>query len=623
MSLCELCFYCSSSPKQAPLWCRHHPMRDFLKYTLATFVGLLFFMGAGVIGLVILLFALGSSDSGPKVADKSVLVLNLSTNITDANPTPSPNQLLQGALSGERSDSIALRTVLQSIENATQDKKIVGLYLRGDMAGATQGSAVLKEVRGALEKFRKAGKPIYAYGTDWAEREYFLGSVANKIMLNPFGNLEMNGLRSEMVFLSGALKKYGVGVQVTRVGKYKSAVEPFLLTKMSPESREDTQKLLADVWEEYLGSISKDRKLTPKDFQTIANDPKLQGILTPEKAQDLKLIDRIAYPDEVIEDLKKLTGSKEEDPSFRQISLMEYATTLIPTRSSANKIAVAYAEGEIVDGEGADGQIGGDSFAQQIRELRLDDSVKAVVLRVNSPGGSATASEIIQRELVLTRKVKPVIVSMGSVAASGGYWISAYADKIFAQPNTITGSIGVFGQLFNIQKLANNNGITWDSVKTSPYADSETVSRPKTPQELAVIQTSVDRIYDAFLKKVSEGRKLPSPEVKEIAQGRVWSGVRAKKIGLVDEFGGLEDAIQEAAKRAKLSDDWQVEDYPRAESLETWLLQKFNPPSKDAKTKLDPLTAQVQVFQKELKALKVMNDPMGVYARLPYDLEID
>ncbi len=598
-------------------------MRDFLKYTLATIVGLLLFIGAGVIGLVILLFALGSSDSGPKVADKSVLVLNLSTNITDANPTPSPNQLLQGALSGERSDSIALRTVLQSIENATQDKKIVGLYLRGDMAGATQGSAVLKEVRGALEKFRKAGKPIYAYGTNWAEREYFLGSVANKIMLNPFGNLEMNGLRSEMVFLSGALKKYGVGVQVTRVGKYKSAVEPFLLTKMSPESREDTQKLLTDVWEEYLGSISKDRKLTPKDFQTIANDPKLQGILTPEKAQDLKLIDRIAYPDEVIQDLKKLTGSKEEDPSFRQISLMEYATTLIPTRSSANRIAVAYAEGEIVDGEGGDGQIGGDSFAQQIRELRLDDSVKAVVLRVNSPGGSATASEIIQRELVLTRKVKPVIVSMGSVAASGGYWISAYADKIFAQPNTITGSIGVFGQLFNIQKLSNNNGITWDSVKTSPYADSETVSRPKTPQELAVIQTSVDRIYDAFLKKVSEGRKLPGPEVKEIAQGRVWSGVRAKKIGLVDEFGGLEDAIQEAVKRAKLSDDWQVEDYPRAESFETWLLEKFNPPSKDAKTKLDPLTAQVQIFQKEFKALKVMNDPMGVYARLPYDLKID
>ncbi len=598
-------------------------MRDFLKYTLATFVGLLLFIGIGVISLVVFLFALGSSDSGPKVADKSVLVLDLSTNITDANPTPSPNQLLQGALSGERNDSVALRTVLQSIENATKDNKIVGLYLRGDMGGATQGAAVLKEVRGALENFRKAGKPIYAYGINWKEREYFLGSVANKIMLNPFGNLEMNGLRSEMVFLSGALKKYGVGFQVTRVGKYKSAVEPFLLTKMSPESREDTQKLLNDVWDYYLSSISKDRKLTPKDFQTIVSDPKLQGILTPEKAQDLKLIDRIAYSDEVIQDLKKLTGSKEEDPSFRQISLMEYVTTLTPARSSENQIAVAYAEGEIVDGEGGDGQVGGDSFAQQLRELRLDDKVKAVVLRVNSPGGSATASEIIQRELVLTRKVKPVIVSMGSVAASGGYWIAAYADKIFAQPNTITGSIGVFGQLFNIQKLANSNGITWDTVKTSPYADLETVSRPKTPQELAVIQTSVDRIYDAFLRKVSEGRKLPGSSVKEIAQGRVWSGVRAKKIGLVDEFGGLEDAIQEAAKRAKLGDDWQVADYPRAESFETWLLTKFNPPSKDANTKLDPVTAQVQVFQRELNALRVMNDPLGVYARLPYDLKID
>jgi protease IV len=598
-------------------------MRDFLKYTLATFVGLLLFIGAGFVGLLVLLFALGSGDSGPAIADKSVLVLDLSTNITDANPTPSPNQVLQGALSGERNDSISLRTVLQSIEQATKDKRIVGLYLRGDMTGATQGSATLKEVRGALENFRKAGKPIYAYGVNWEEREYYLGSVANKIILNPFGNLEMNGLRSEMVFLSGALKKYGIGVQVTRVGKYKSAVEPFLLTKMSPESREDTQKLLNDVWSYYLTNISKDRKLTPKDFQTIASDPTTQGSLTPDKALKLKLIDRVAYSDEVIQDLKGLTGSQEKDKTFRQVGLVEYATALDPARSSSNQIAVAYAEGEIVDGQGGDGQVGGDSFAQQIRDLRLDDNVKAVVLRVNSPGGSATASEVIQRELVLTRKVKPVVVSMGSVAASGGYWISAYADRIFAQPNTITGSIGVFGQLFNIQKLANNNGITWDTAKTSPYADSQTVSRPKTPQELAVIQTSVDRIYNSFLTKVSEGRKLPKPSVSEIAQGRVWSGTRAKQIGLVDELGGVEDAIQDAAKRAKLGDDWQVEDYPRAESFETWLLEKFSPPERDATTKLDPLTAQVQLFQKELSALKAMNDPMGVYARLPYDLKID
>jgi protease-4 len=600
-------------------------MRDFLKYTLATFVGLLLFIGVGVIGLVVLLFALGSGDSGPTVADKSVLVLDLSTNITDANPTPSPNQLLQGALSGERRDSISLRTVLQSLEQAAKDKRIVGIYLKGDMGTTTQGSAVLKEVRDALEKFRSTGKPIYAYGMNWQEREYYLSSVANKIILNPFGHLEMNGLRSEMVFLSGALKKYGVGVQVTRVGKYKSAVEPFLLTKMSPESREDTQKLLNDVWDYYLTSVGKDRKLTPKDFQTIASDPTLQGFLAPNKALNLKLIDRVAYSDEVVQELKRLTGSKEKDPSFRQISLTNYATTLTPTSSSGNQIAIAYAEGEIVDGQGSDGQIGGDSFAQQIRELRLDDSVKAVVLRVNSPGGSATASEVIQRELVLIRKVKPVVVSMGSVAASGGYWISAYADKIFAQPNTITGSIGVFGQLFNIQKLANNNGITWDTVKTSPYADSQTVSRPKTAQELAVIQTSVDRIYNAFLTKVSEGRKLSKPSVQNIAQGRVWSGMRAKQIGLVDELGGIEDAIQEAAKRAKLGDNWRVEDYPRAESFETWLIEKFNPPQKEAeaKLKLDPLTTQVQVFQNELNAVKTMNDPMGVYARMPYDLKID
>ena len=606
-------------------------MKDFLKYTcaslLGTFLGLLLLSGVGLGGLVLLIAVAASSskDSGPQVKDKSVLVLDLSLNITDSKPNRSTSAAIQDVLSDESGDAVTLRTVLDAIESAKKDPKIVGIYLEGSSDSSSSGFANLKEVRSALQRFRDTKKPIFAYQMDWNERDYYLGSVANTIAVNPYGSVEINGFSSQSMFLTGALEKYGVGVQVTRVGKYKSAVEPFLLKKMSPENRQQTQKLLGDIWGEYLKTVGPNRKLTVPQLQAVADNG---GTLMADEALKSKLVDKVVYFDEIATELKKLTGTDRENKSFKQISLKNYARVAEDNNSTRankkNQIAVLYAEGEIVDGEGGPTQVGGDRIAQEMRKIREDDDVKAVVLRVNSPGGSVTASEVIGREVALTGKKKPVIVSMGNLAASGGYWISMGSSKIFAEANTITGSIGVFGMLFNAEKLAANNGLTWDVVKTARFADINTVSRPKNPQELANIQRIVDRIYDRFITKVADSRKLPKNKVQEIAQGRVWSGTAAKELGLVDEIGGLEDAVREAAKQAKLGDNWQLEEYPKSRSLEERILEKFSGVHvlKPA-TKLDPLTAEVKKMQDELAVVKSMNDPQGVYVRLPFNLRIN
>jgi len=606
-------------------------MKDFLKYTcaslLGTFLGLLLLGSIGLGGLVLLiaLAASSSKDSGPQVKDKSVLVLDLSLNITDSKPSRSTSAAIEEVLSEDSGDTVTLRTVLDTIEYAKKDPKIVGIYLEGSSDSSSSGFANLKEVRSALQRFRDAKKPIFAYQMDWNERDYYLGSVANTIAVNPYGALEINGFSSQALFFTGALEKYGVGVQVTRVGKYKSAVEPFLLTKMSPENRQQTQKLLGDMWGEYLKTVAPSRKVTVPQLQALADNG---GTLMADEALKNKLVDKVVYFDEISTELKKLTGTDRENKSFKQISLKNYAKIAENKNSTRadnkNQIAVLYAEGEIVDGEGGPTQVGGDRIAQEMRKIREDNDVKAVVLRVNSPGGSATAAEVIGREVMLTGKKKPVIVSMGNLAASGGYWISMGSNRIFAEPNTITGSIGVFGMLFNAEKLAANNGLTWDVVKTARFADTNTVARPKNPQELANIQRVVDRIYDRFITKVADSRKLPKNKVQEIAQGRVWSGTAAKQLGLVDEIGGLEDAVREAAKQAKLGDNWKLEEYPKRRTLEERILEKISGVHvlKPA-AKLDPLTAEFKKMQNELAAIKSMNDPQGVYVRLPFNLRID
>ena len=605
-------------------------MRNFIKQTFAsligTLLGFLIFFGLGTGGLLLLLITVASRDTAPLVKDKSMLVFDLSLNISDASSSSGTGAAIQEVLSGEQDNTINLRTVLDTLEKAQRDKRIVGIYLDGSRAQSIDaGYATLKEVRAALERFRAAGKTIIAYDMDWREKEYYLGSVANTVVLNPLGEIGIKGLSSQPLFYAGALQKYGIGVQVIRVGSYKGAVEPFVLTKLSPENRQQTQKLLDDVWGEWRSAVGKSRKLSPQQLQAIADN---QAGSVAKDAKARGLVDKVAYFDEVLGSLKQLTGNNNEDKTFNQISLTKYAEvpgkSLGVERSSQNQIAVVYVEGEIVDGQGGVEEVGGDRFARILRSLRQDKDVKALVLRVNSPGGSATASEVMQREVRLTRQVKPVVVSMGDVAASGGYWIATDANRIFAEPNTITGSIGVFGLLPNFQKLANNNGITWDVVKTGRYADSQTISRPKSPQELALSQQSVNRIYNLFLNKVSQGRKLPKTTVEQIAQGRVWSGLAAKQRGLVDEMGGLYTAIQYAAKQAKLGDDWELQEYPEVRSFEQRLLSQLaGDRTSQQLTPPDLLSAEFQKLREEMAVLQVMNDPFGVYARLPFNLRID
>jgi len=608
-------------------------MRNFFKQTIAsiigTLLGLLIFVGVGTGGLLLLLVVVASRDTEPQLKEQSVLVFDLSLNITDAQPSSNTSAILQ-ALSGEESNQANLRAVLDALEQAQQDNRIVGLYLDGSRStgeSSSAGFATLKEVRQALERFRASGKTIVAYNTEWRQKDYYLSSVADTIIVNPLGAMELNGLSSQPVFFADALEKYGVGVQVIRVGKFKGSVEPFTRTQLSPENRQQLQRLLSDVWGEWLNAVSNSRHVNRTQLQAIADN---QGTLLPDEAQASGLVDQVGYFDEVLQRLKQLTGETKESRTFRQISLPSYAqlSRRRAERNHSNKIAVVYAEGTIVNGQGGTGQVGSDRFARTIRTLRQDDQVKAVVLRVNSRGGSATASEEIQRELQLARQVKPVVVSMGDYAASGGYWIATDANRIFAEPNTVTGSIGVFGLRFNVQQLANDNGITWDTIKTGRYADSQTIARPLSEQELTRSQRTAERLYDIFLNRVARSRNLPVSKVAEIAQGRVWSGVAAKEVGLVDEIGGLDMAIQYAAKQAKLGNDWQLQEYPEVRTFDARLLAlsglRLLVQDYSFEQSIPvPLKTELQTLQNEIATLQAINDPLDIYARLLFDLQID
>ncbi len=602
-------------------------MRQFLKQALASTIGSLLSLTIfSAVSLTLLTVTIGAiiqsaanHSETVNVPDKSILTIDLSEPIADLDP----GKTLQEALAGDTTRISELKSIIDAIDGAAKDKRIVAIYLDGTTGKQSgTGFASLKEVRKALERFRSSGKKVIAYNVDMDKRDYYLSSVADRLYINPMGSVDINGFRSETMFFKKAFDKYGIGVEVVRVGKYKSFGETWSLDKFSPAARQETQQLLDTLWGDFKISVGNSRKLTPVAIQKMADD---RGVFTAAQSIANKLVDKTAYPDEVIAELKKMSGTEKEDrASFQKISIDDYATVVAnAVPDSSRKVAVLYAQGNIVNGEGGAGQIGGDSFARQVRELRLNKDVKAVVLRVNSPGGSALASDIIQREVRLLQKEKPVVVSMGDVAASGGYWISTYSNKIFAESNTITGSIGVIGINFNYQKLANNNGITWDVVKTSKLADSTTVARPRTPQELAISQQMVNDIYDDFLNKVSESRKLPKQKVAEIAQGRVWSGTDAKKIGLIDEIGGLNDAIAHAAQVAKLDKDWEVEEYPEVESWEEKLLKQVAGTQEALAKTPDPLTTELLKVKAELSSLSSFNDPHGVYVRLPFNFKVD
>ncbi len=587
---------------------------------LGTLMGLILFLTLAGGGLSIILASLLLRDNSTKVSPKSVLIFDLSTSISDTEPASTLSQ----ALTETNSNTLTLRQVLGAIEAATKDDNIKALLLYGKGGGGDYGYATLEEVRQALKRFRASGKKIIAYDTGFSEKEYYLASIADEVVLNSMGQIEINGLSSQQTFFTGALEKYGIGAQVIRVGKFKGAVEPFLRKNFSPENKEQLQALLGNVWDNYLTVISENRHIPVQKLRELSNS---KGILSAEEAQKAGLVDKVGYLDQVIEKMRGFTEETADDidedkPSFRQVSLSTYTgiKSLRENKDSTNRVAIVYAEGTIVDGQGAANEVGGDRYASILRKLRQNKNVKAVILRINSPGGSATASEVIGREVNLLNQQKPVIVSMGDVAASGGYWISSGGRRVFAENNTITGSIGVFGLLLNFEKIANDNGITWDSVKTGTFADINTPTRPKTPAELAIYQQSVDRVYNLFLDKVAKGRNLPLEKVKTIAQGRVWSGRAALDIGLVDEIGGLEKALAYAIQTAKLGKDFSLEEYPTKRTFEEEIIERFLN-TQIAKSP-NPLHTQWEKFQKELVNLRSLNDPNGVYTRLPFNWKI-
>ncbi|MBE9061922.1 signal peptide peptidase SppA [cf. Phormidesmis sp. LEGE 11477] len=615
-------------------------MRDFFKIAAASAVGtlvglfsLVLLLGIGAFGLVSVLLVSNSSEPEAEIEDRSVLVFDLSTDIVDGAISASGGLFDESFYGG--SPSISLYDALQAIDAAAEDDRISGIYLTGT---PTEGLATLREIRAALKDFKASGKPILAYSTGLQERDYYMSSVADDLLLAPVGLLEINGFRAETQFLGNALKKYGVGVQVVRAGRYKSAVEPFIRSQSSPEEKQQTEVLVTSLWQDYLDTVTDERQVTPAQMQTFADQV---GLIEPEQALESGLVDRLGFYTEMLSELKKLAGEADEasedasaeswaeadEPEFANVTLSDYARTVARDRDFGedDAIALVYAQGDIIVGEGSiPGAITSEGLSATLRDMREDDDIKAVVLRVNSPGGSATASEIIADEVRLLAEEKPLIVSMGDYAASGGYMIAAPGAKILASPTTITGSIGVYGLLLNFQEIANENGITWDGVKTAQLAGMQTVSRPKTESELKVQQDYVDTLYNRFTGIVADGRGISLERVAQVAQGRVWAGEEAVRANLVDQLGGLNDAIALAAETAEI-EEFKVEEYPRLPSLEEQLLDSLF--GAEMITRLpwnkDPLTDQILKLREDFKLLERLNDPSNMYMRLPFTTEIE
>jgi len=617
-------------------------MKQFFITFFANLAALLFVFGGPVLLFMILILASISAGSKGKhlvtIERGSILVFDMSMNITDSPEHASSTDPLANALSNNNTKSVPLHRLLVALKKAAKDDRIKGMLLTGSFEPADFGTgyACLKEVREAIIDFKKTGKPVYAYLEAPSTRDYYVASAASTIYMNPYGEMEIPGLAVIKTYYKEGFDKYGINVQVTRVGKYKSAVEPFILTKMSDADREETQKLIDDLWGDFVTAVTASRPIDATTFQQLVDT---DGYILPAHALTAHLVDKLSYFGDVLTDLGKVAPSSDYARiplPFKQVAIGDYMNAghtprLLGERGSDNVVAVLYLEGEIVDGWGELTNIGGDRFAAEIRDLRKDSDVKAVVLRVNSPGGSAYASEVIQREIIsLKASGKPVIISMGNYAASGGYWVSTYGDRIFAEPNTLTGSIGVFGMFMDIQKLANNYlGVTFDSAKTGAFADFETSSRPKTDQELKLAQDRVNDLYGKFLDKVSESRHIPRGNdtdpnsIDGIAQGRVWAGSEAMGLKLVDQIGGLESAITYAANKAKLGDRYRVKEYPEELTFADTLAQLFNNQEEPvSKIKADPLTQEFLKLKSDLKSLQEFNDPMGAYARMPLGWEI-
>lgn len=590
-------------------------MKQFFKYVLATIVGIIAVSIIGFFFMFVIIGALVSTaEKQVSVQNNSMLVIDLERQIVDRAPNdPFEDLDIPGF---NRIKTIGLDEIRTSLDKAIADDRIKGVYLKLSVTGG--GMASVEEIRNMLLAFKDScDKPVYAYGDMLDQKAYYLATAADKIIVHPMGAVDFRGLGGQMMFYKNALEKIGVEVQIVRHGKFKAAVEPFMLDKMSDENREQTMVYLNSLWNYMLKGISEKRNIPVDELNRLADE--VQTFKKGEKLVQTGLVDAVKYKDEVLNDLREITGIK-GTKGVPIIGVRDYASAPVKGKSpkySRNKIAVIYASGDI--GISMGGQtIVGDEIGREIRKARQDSAYKAIVLRVNSPGGSVFDSEIIWREVKLAAEQKTIVVSFGDLAASGGYYISCAADRIVAQPNTITGSIGIFGVIPNIGELMNDKlGITTDVVKTNKNSDLIPMTRPMTDYERQLLQENIEEGYDIFISHVAEGRNMTKDQIDAIGQGRVWSGENAKEIGLVDAFGGLDDAIRLAAEIAGV-EEYRTVDLPAlpdpfqelfksgTDNLRGWILK-------------NELGEKYRFYEYFKKAAQMK----GVYARLPYDIYIN
>jgi len=587
-------------------------MKSFLKYTLATITGIIITF---ILFFIILLGSLStialSGDKPVTISDNSVLVLKAGVSIPDQGSN-NPYEGLD-IINMTVTPAPGLNEILSNIKKAGSDNKIKGILIENGVMQS--GWATIGEIRKALQEFRKSGKFVIAY-SDYVmlQEGYYLSSAADRIYINPSSTLDFKGLSGEVMFYKKALEKLGVEVQVTRHGKFKGAVEPFILDRLSPENEEQIKSYVGSIWSHVISEISKARGISSDKLNQLADN--LTGYVA-DGAYENGLVDGLVYRDALIDTLKIRSGLTTDD-KIMMVPMHKYTNVAGPIKTaSKNRISVIYASGTIAMGRGNESNIGGNSYSDLIRKERKDSTVKAIVLRVNSPGGNAVASDIIWKELELAAKVKPVVVSMGNYAASGGYYISAPGTKIFADPATITGSIGVFGLIPNTGKLMNQKlGITTQTVRTNENSDFPSVYRPMSIYEKEVMQKSIEKVYSDFIRKVSEGRKMPVASVDSIGQGRVWSGADAMKIGLVDEEGGLYDAIDAAAKLAGV-ESYSIRELPQTQDPLTRIISQL---SGDIRIRF--LKQELGEYQRFFDELQEIKNLSGIQARLPYFIEI-
>ena len=530
-------------------------MNNFFRSFFAALLALIVFSGMLLVIFIVMVAAI-SSQKKAGIEEKAVMVVNLSTHFPEIPPAD-----IISEITDNRSAQPSLSHLTRLIQHAKNDASVKGIYLKCDNNANDFASS--EAIRNAIIDFRRAGKFVIGYGATISQKAYLVASAADKIYCAPAGGIEWHGFSMTMPFIKGTLEKMEIEPQIFYAGKFKSATEPLRETEMTDANRVQSITLLNDLYGNFLSTIGRSRRMDTATLHRYADSNALQFA---SDALKYKMVDGLRYDDEVKDEIRQLLKI-DKDAGINFITPSKYAEAVDYMPSGDEKIAVIYAEGTILDGKGDRGEIGGDTYRNYIRKARMDNSTKAIVVRINSGGGSAMASEVMWREIILARKVKPVIVSLGDVAASGGYYMACGADSIFAEANTITGSIGVFGVLPNMEKFFNNKlGVTFDEVKTSPDAGFVTVTKPLTPLQKRYFQNSIDTIYQNFKMKVSSGRKKSMEYIDSIAQGRVWSGTRALEIGLVDRIGGLDDAIRSAAAKAGVK-RYHLREYPGKEGL--------------------------------------------------------